>query len=262
MRPQPGNDNFANKITNAGPRENFTNDIIDDDDDFMDIHCHIDEATKIIIRKGGFVEIVKLRPKELNNYEQEDEKIELVRNNGQTYYIPAKPKANDKINNVKKWDEAFRVYAAIYSEANPTRSSEILQYIHMIHNAARSFAWENVVRYDYIFRQKMAKRPSRSWARINSQLWSISMVNPLQRNFGNSSNQNNNNTQNGKQDLRKICCWRYNRNKCTKTNCRFEHRCSYCGNINHIYLNCPKRSNNKQKQASENNNGAGKSSTK
>ena len=45
--------------------------------------------------------------------------VELITKGGHTYFAPAKE--NDaKINNVRKWDAAFRVYAAIYSEANPS----------------------------------------------------------------------------------------------------------------------------------------------
>ena len=94
--------------------------LLNDDDDFLDVACHLDKNQMSTIRKGGFLEVAKMRPKDLNEYEVEDEKIELFKSNGQTYYVPAKPKNNDKINNIKKWDEGFRSYVAVYSEANPS----------------------------------------------------------------------------------------------------------------------------------------------
>ena len=250
--PKQGRNNLTpDDDVNAGPCEGGDLYYREDDDDCMVVDCHLDDTTKTLIKKGGFVEVSKLRPKDLNDYEQEDEKIELVKSGGMTYYLPSKPKTHDKINNIKKWDEGFRVYVSIYSQANPSRASEIIQYVHTIHNAAKSFIWENVAKYDYIFRQKMAKRPSRSWARINAQLWSLSMVTPMSRNFGHQQGTHGNGShgQSGgqKQDLRKICCWRYNRNKCTRQDCKFEHRCSFCGSSAHIYLGCPKRPKNKGK---------------
>ena len=56
-----------------------------------------------------------------------------------------------KISGLRKWEQAFRVYAAIYSKANPCRAAEIWQYLHVINTAAASYTWDNVAYYDYTF---------------------------------------------------------------------------------------------------------------
>ena len=66
---------------------------------------------------------------------------------------------------VKKWDQAFRVYAAIYTHANPDRASEIWQYIYVIHTAAAANPWDNVYFYDINFHELMASKPWRSWGK-------------------------------------------------------------------------------------------------
>ena len=97
----------------------------------------------------------------------------------------APPKGNfnsdndDNDDDFKRWDQAFRVYAAIYSKAHPDRSAEIWQYIHIIHTAAGSYMWDNVAYYDFTFRQLMARKPNRSWAKIYTQVWNLAMRDPL-----------------------------------------------------------------------------------
>ena len=65
---------------NAGPRESLIGmELLNDDDDFLDVACHLDENQMSTIRKGGFLEVAKMRPKDLNEYEVEDEKLNYSR---------------------------------------------------------------------------------------------------------------------------------------------------------------------------------------
>ena len=91
----------------------------------------------------------------------------------------------------------------------------------------------------------MAANPQRNWARIYQQGWSLAMRDPL----GSTKTANqyspfspSSNTASGsKQSGNKGICWRYNKNKCTYgINCRFEHKCSYCGG-NHMAIKCYKK---------------------
>ena len=131
------------------------------DNQFFHITCHVDSVLKCKIEHGNFVELEKLLPKDRTKKIVDDHCMELVNRDGATFFIPASDKDN-KITNVRKWEQAFRVYAAIYSRANPHRSAEIWQYVYTINLAATSFIWDNVPAYDYTFRQLMAKYPSRS----------------------------------------------------------------------------------------------------
>ena len=150
---------------------------------------------------------------------------------------------DNQITSLKRWEQAFRVYAAIYTESNPERSGEIWQYTHAINVAASSFRWDNVANYDLTFRQLMAFKPHRSWAKIYNQGWNLVMRDPLSSSSKNNSHNNNSQSQstgNG-QSWRDRCCWRYNRNKCMSSSCDWDHRCTYCGGWNHSFANCRKR---------------------
>ena len=99
---------------------------------------------------------------------------EWVSEDGMTYLAPAQDKDN-QINEIRRWEQAFRVYAAIYCAANPTRSGEIWQYIYTINTAASMYQWDNVQYYDTVFRQMMSEKPGRSWAKTYVQLWQLAL---------------------------------------------------------------------------------------
>ena len=122
---------------------------------------------------------------------------QLVFRDGLPYFLNAADK-DRCISGIRRWEQAFRVYAAIYCNANPTRSGEIWQYVYVINKAAASFNWLNVQEYDVIFRQMMAANPRRSWAKTYNQMWNICMTDPFTKNFSsathnsiNSRNQGN-----------------------------------------------------------------------
>ena len=205
------------------------------DSEFTEMTCHVDEAAVSKIGKGQFLEIPKLIAKNqrVTNMSEEG-RIEFFSKEGQSYWIPkAGSKEHEvKITDYRKWEQGFKVYAAIFAQINPHRGAEIWQYMHTIQLASQSFSWENVAYYDFMFRQNMAKYPQRSWKIINNQLWSLAMRDPIRT-------QNQNNSIGKKKDWRDNCCWRYNRNKCNRaSSCRYDHRCSSCGSYSHILLNC------------------------
>ena len=190
----------------------------DNPNNFCQVSCHVDMATTGKIMIGDFVEFAKLYPKNPNNIrsDAEEGRIELVSKAGKTYFIPQSSQDSFRINNVRAWEKAFRVYAAIYTRANPHRAAEIYQYVHTINLAAASFQWDNVAYYDYHFRKIMAKNPQRSWAKVNTQLWSLAMrdARPTEKfNVGYSNNpQNGQSSKKSSTDWREISCWRYNKN--------------------------------------------------
>ena len=182
----------------------------------------------------------------------EDNRLEFVTHEGHTYLAPVGDKDGNKINGIRRWDQAFRVYAAIFCKGNPTHAAEIWQYTHTINMAASSYTWDNVAYYDYTFRQMMSVNPNRSWGKTFGQLWSLSMTNPIQCN-GNyqgqqgfnsgysRSGQKSNKTQgNSKRSGGARPCWKFNKNQPCNGSCRFDHKCSYCGAKGHSVLDCNK----------------------
>ena len=211
-----------------------------EDEDFFHVTCHIDSKLKQKISKGEYVDLEVLIPKSRSQMAKEDDRLQqYVTKGGSTYWAP--PERENRINNIRKWEQAFRVYAAVYCQANPNRSTEIWQYVHIINTAAVSFAWENVMYYDTTFRQLMAQKPLRSWGKIYSQLWHTAMCDPLPK-IGSSNTGNSGQFASRHTDWKDRCCWRFNRGgKCKKWNCAFDHRCSHCGGYNHNAKICNKR---------------------
>ena len=237
---------------------------LDIDDQFFHITCHIDESIRLKIQAGQFVDLEKLLLKPKNKLN--DNKLDLVYRDGHSYFVPAP--LDNKINGVRKWEQAFRVYVTIYSQHNPSRSAEIWQYVHIINTAAVSYIWENVANYDYTFRQLMHQFPQHSWAKIYQQMWCMSMKDPIIRmSSGNTFHQNQNrqfnsqpstsganlanvqgvvgvnNTQKGPE--KPNYCWAWNKGNCLRgQKCKFVNRCSYCNAGDHGLNKCAKAKEN------------------
>ena len=210
----------------------------DPDDDFFHTTCHIDLTLRERIKKGEFVELEKLlRKKSKLSRDGDEQRLEIFNKDGRAFLAPSVDK-DTKITGITRWDQAFRVYATIYSEANPTRAPEIWQYIDVVHRAARVFNWENVANYDYVFRQLMAANPSRKWSKTYTQMWNLNLCEPIAR-MG--SPNGGTKATSGKKSGSGIC-WRYNKNKCKfGDNCHFEHRCKYCLVMGHPASKCFKK---------------------
>ena len=228
---------------------------LDNDDDFFHTSCHIEPGLRKKIEQGEFIDLDKLLPsdKGVGTSMTQDNRLGLVYEDGEAFLAPAK-KVN-KINSIQKWDSAFRVYSTIFSEANPHRASELLQYIQVIHMAAANNPWESVAFYDYTFRQLMATKPWRSWAKTYTQGWNIAFTNSGRAFNNGNSNSNgsslsfNNKGKGGAKgngssgNWKDDCCWKYNKNQCKRssTEYRWNHRCTFCVGWNHSKANCKKR---------------------
>ena len=214
-----------------------------EDDEFFHTICHIEPAIRERIERGAYVDLEKLIQKR-TQYEPSEKRMQLVNRDGHSYFVPYERET--KIDGIKKWEQAFRVYTTIYCQANPNRAGEILQYVDVIHRAASIFSWDNVAKYDYVFRQLMAEKPHRSWAKTYTQMWNMTLNEPIKK-FQEQGNANNRSA--GKK--RDNTCWKFNKNNCSYgKNCRFEHKCSYCGSYNHPAIHCPKKKDNKKKNTS------------
>ena len=206
---------------------------------FFAISCHLEDKQVEKIKFGKFMDLNEIRPDKKRGFKnsEEEQKMELIHSNGSTYFAPKKDRG--KIDGIKRWNEAFRVYAMVYSRFNPHRAAEIFQYIDTVNSAAASFVWENVAYYDFLFRRLMDENPARSWATKCQELWSESMRDPFSRV---STSRDTNTGSSSKQ--RSGTCWRFNsRQGCRKSAsaCRFEHKCSHCGGTSHGHATCRKR---------------------
>ena len=200
------------------------------DDEFFHLTCHIDMNIRSKIEKGGFVELEKLLPRDRND--RTEGKLELVNRDGQTYFAPSQ--RDSRITNIRRWEQAFRIYAAIYSTANPHRSGEIWQYVYVINSAATTYVWEEVAYYDFTFRQLMAANPGRSWAKTYVQMWQMALRTHI-RTSNNSSNRGGQ----GEGQRKPRYCWKFNKGvACVESSCNFPHKCYYCHGTSHGIQSC------------------------
>ena len=215
---------------------------ISEDDEFFHLTCHVDNGLKTKIERGEFVELEKLLPKarSVNQRFSDENRMQLVNRDGYSYWVPVE---KDKIGSVQRWEQAFRIYAAIYSRANPGHAYEIWQYVHTITTAAANFAWDNVAEYDFTFRQLMATYPQRSWSRLYNHMWSLCMKDPVNKhsNVGGRNNNFAGRRSDSQKGDREKYCWRFNKNKCKRANCEWEHRCKFCDAWGHGVWNCFKK---------------------
>ena len=231
------------------------------DDDFFHLTCHVEKNTIEKIEKGEYVYLEKLLPKDRNSdfrIPQTENILEWIHQDGQTFLAPASSNRSARINNVKKWDQAFRIYATIYCSANPSRAKEIWQYVSIIHTAANSFVWDNVASYDYTFRHLMEFNPHRSWATTYTQMWNLSMRESITKtNFKSANNSfaylGNSTNPVQKTPNKNDYCWSYNKGQKCKfgKSCRFIEHCSYCDSNNHGRYNCNKLAACKKQSDSE-----------
>ena len=123
-----------------------------------------------------------------NKFVMED-RIELTTKNRMSYFMSVgEQEIPQAITSFKKWEEAFRVYAGIYTAGNPHRAGELYQCAETISTAASAYVWDNVYRYDQLFRRLMECYPNRNWGIMYHHGWLMSLRDPLpSRSFTNSN---------------------------------------------------------------------------
>ena len=229
----------------------------DQDYEFFHVTSQIEPGLRVKIEKGEYIELERLLPRDNRSLGGNDEinrqLFQLIAQGMNNYLEQPVAKAR-KINSIRKWDQAFCVYAAIYTHANPERVSEIWQYVYVIHTAAAANHWDNVYYYDINLRQLMASKPWRSWGKTYTQGWNMAFNNnTMQYSYGNrapstSNSVNNHNNSNRAKDWKDDCCWKFNKNRCKRsgTDCNYDHRCTYCAGWYHGFFNCRKRQGRNQ----------------
>ena len=233
----------------------------DQDDEFFHVTSQIDPSLRLRIEWGEFIDLERLLPRDRTmgrsnsgNDDLNKQLYQLITQGTNNYIEPPVPKTG-KINSIRKWDQAFRVFAAIYTHANPARASKIWQYVYVIHTATAANPWENVYYYDINFRELMASKPWRSWGKTYTQGWNMAFNDgnmSTSNVFGGNSNSINGHSSSSSKSWKDDCCWCYNKNRCKRTaaECNYEHRCTYCAGWNHSFVNCRKRQGKMRRSSS------------
>ena len=142
------------------------------DEDYLVVGSHVDEATRSKIKNSEYIDFSKLLPKD-RVLAEEDGRMELIVKNGRTYWAPVSESV--VINGFPRWEQAFRIFSEIHTRHFPHKSSELIQYNHVIHSISLSYTWENVYTYDKEFRIHISKHPECSWSVILQQAWSMKL---------------------------------------------------------------------------------------
>ena len=154
------------------------------DESFLLVTSHIDQGTREKFENGQFVNFVKLVAKDRIDFEEEHG-MEMINKDGKPFWVPVSDKDHPVINSFNKWEQAFRVYSDIFLKANPSKAQEFIQYNHIIYTASLTYHWDNVYRYDKLFRMHVDRNPGRSWGIILQQAWALCLKDRINQNRAN-----------------------------------------------------------------------------
>ena len=121
-------------LSNTKNRANNTDsESEDEDDEFFEFSAHVEKKSIDKIKRGGFIDLAKLLPKDNPTFEEEDDddQLQFFTKGGKSFYLPSgnKEKELASINSFRKWDAAFHVYMGIFLRYHPERSLELIQYV-------------------------------------------------------------------------------------------------------------------------------------
>lgn len=213
--------------------------------DFKHFHLtsHVDRKIRESIKSNDFtVDFRKLLPRSRSKTKS-DNRLNVVHQDGATFFVPAGEKDLKDISGYKTWEVAFKVFMGIFNQSWPDRMQELLQYSHIIQTAALNHPWENVYNYNIAFREIMTEQPNTHWGVISQHTWTLELgdhsVGVAVSNTANHAvvKQDSTAVQKAKNP-----CWRFNKGRCNfGANCEFDHRCSHCGKRGHGRHECYKR---------------------
>ena len=239
----PGNVEIVDKFKKFGMGAELIHSVLVDEQYSM-VAAHVDQTTRNRIVEGKYVDFVRLLPRDRLADENGDDTRQMYMRNGQPVWMTAEERSMEKaiekegltISNFGKWEQAFRVFTNIYTEAFPSRAKQLTQYSHVIHSAAMTFVWSNVYAYDKDFRIHLSEFPDRSWGVILQQAWNMRLREKLV--FSSSSGERN-------FERKRNVCYRFNRGNCSYgLKCKFEHKCAFCSKFGHGSFNCRKAKGN------------------
>ena len=149
------------------------------DDHYLVVGGHVDAVMRDKIINHEYVDFSRLLPKD-KIMKEDDHRMELINKGGFTYFVPvADRESAGSISSFSHWEQAFRIFANVYMHAYPERSTELIQYNHIIFTAAQTFCWDNVYLYDREFRMHLSHFPQRKWSIILQQVWSLCLKDHL-----------------------------------------------------------------------------------
>lgn len=120
--------------------------------EFDPLTVQLDGQTLEKIRKGAYVDLRRLLPRETIGDDADEDELHWVMQDGTPKLRKKSGHELLSVNGYRRWMIAFSNYSRVYTKENPGRAPEIHQYILDIQDAANTYTWDSVYAYDKIFR--------------------------------------------------------------------------------------------------------------
>ena len=146
-----------------------------------------------------------------------------------------------EILNVGEWTDAMLIYLSLVIQKHPELTLPLIKYCTMIREASSRFGTRGALAYDKHFRMKMAVNPSRRWDMMDNEAYLLLLMPQTLSQRGQSYNPQKQGGPlppgqggpfrrgRGGTTLTPGVCWQYNKDQCSRQNCKFPHKCSFCG---------------------------------
>ena len=115
--------------------------------DYLVVAAHVGKVNLCKIANNEHVDFGKLLSKDRVITEHHN-RMEMVNWGGLTYWIPLSDKGTTQINSFNCWEQAFRVFANIYTKSSTHHMFELIESNHVIYLATQKYPWENVAMND------------------------------------------------------------------------------------------------------------------
>jgi hypothetical protein len=164
------------------------------------------------------------------------------------------PSQKGKLLTIETWTNGFFIFASIYLQAKPEFALGLLKYCHTISCASARFSGFGWRDYDCEFRSRMM-RGRESWATIDGELWLMLVVGGgaprdspgfsptpgdqrMVSTGGNRGRGAESNRTTGRSGPRPCYDLNFNKAGCTRSDCKYWHRCLACNAGGHGKINC------------------------
>lgn len=203
---------------------------------------HVTEKTRKQIRKGEFVQLSQLVPKDSDTSKRKQFTI----NSESGLFEEVESKVHLTFSS---WLDSFIIFISLRIQSAPDETQGLLRHMQLIKNMYSQ--GKNGVEYDYQFRQAKAQHPTIQWGEYLPELsdeisakeqkrtrpaWETSRLPIGQRRRTPWSGQPNSWSQ---QQNKPKHCYKFNSKEgCKNSNCQYPHRCRKCLRMGHPIMNC------------------------
>jgi hypothetical protein len=231
------------------------------------LSTNVSPKIKQKIVNGEFIEFSQLL--QVDDSQGESNKALWMNDQGQLVWEDCRPK--QQVTSIHNWTSAFLIFSAIFLEAHPHRTQELLKYASLIRTAAARYQGWGWREYDKQFRMRQQIQPQRSWASIDNELWTLyaattassQYVRPKYGRWSSNSGPFRrfsqptrfSSTQNQQRSFAKVppytrfatpsqqryggqVCFAFNEAGCARMQCRYLHKCTTCNGFGHGASGC------------------------